>query len=297
MLQHWQFSADGKCMNPIPYIQLFRPLQWLKNLMLFFPPFLGGSILKQGQFSVGVLPFVAFCFASSATYIVNDIADCDRDREHPVKKLRPLPSGDVTVRRALVLAVALLIAAMLLSMSISLKFLLLLIVYLAITVAYSFSLKEYPVIDLFCISSGFLMRLLAGGEAFDVAVSEWLFLSVFLLALFLSTGKRYSEKKNLGELAANHRKALSSYPDSFLDGVLFMSGSAVLVTYTMYVVSRHSAILLCTVPLCCFGLLRYLLRVLSGRDGDPTESLTRDVPLFAVGLLWAIMVGWGIYGG
>jgi 4-hydroxybenzoate polyprenyltransferase len=277
-------------------MKILRPVQWLKNLMLFFPPFLGGNLLHQGFFAAGLLPVAAFCLASSATYILNDIADRDHDRAHPTKKLRPLPSGDITVGNALLLATVLLVAAVLLAFSISAKFLLFLLAYLLVSAAYSFSLKVYPIIDLFCISSGFLLRLLAGGEAFGVVVSEWLFLSVFLLALFLSTGKRLSEKNTLGEQAGNHRKALSGYPEGFLNGILFMTGSAVLVTYTMYVVSRHKAILLYTVPLCCFGLLRYLLRVLSGKGGDPTESLTKDVPLFVTGLLWAFMVGWGIYG-
>jgi len=273
-----------------------RPLQWLKNLMLFFPPFLGGNLLQQGLFFTGLLPLASFCLASSATYILNDIADRESDREHPKKKLRPLPSGHITVQQALLFASVLLVAAVVLAFTISIKFLLFLLAYLLIAAAYSFYLKEHPIIDLFCISSGFILRLLAGGEAFGVVVSEWLFLSVFLLALFLSTGKRLSEKYSLGEQAGNHRKSLSGYPDGFLNGILFMTGSAVLVTYTMYVVSRHKAILLYTVPLCCFGLLRYLLRVFSGKSGDPTESLTKDLPLFVTGLLWAFMVGWGIYG-
>ena len=277
-------------------VKILRPVQWLKNLMLFFPPFLGGNLLQQGLFTAGLLPFASFCLASSATYILNDIADRECDREHPKKKFRPLPSGDISVNQALLLAAIFLVAAVFLAFSISAKFLLFLLAYLLVAAAYSFYLKEYPIIDLFCISSGFLLRLLAGGEAFGVVVSEWLFLSVFLLALFLSTGKRLSEKNSLGEQAGNHRKALSGYPEGFLNGILFMTGSAVLVTYTMYVVSRHKAILLYTVPLCCFGLLRYLLRVLSGKGGDPTESLTKDMPLLVTGLLWAFMVGWGIYG-
>jgi len=283
-------------MNLLSYIQLLRPVQWLKNLMLFFPPFLGGQILNQGIFAAAVLPFAAFCLASSATYIINDISDRDRDREHPVKKHRPLPSGAVTVSRALLLVVVFFLGAIFLALSVSVKFLILLAAYLLVTAAYSFIFKDHPVIDLFCISSGFILRLQAGGEAFQVPVSEWLFLSVFLLAIFLSTGKRFSEKKALGERAGFHRKALAFYPDGFLEGILFMTGSAVLVTYTMYVVSRHKSILLFTVPLCCFGLFRYLLRVMSGRGGDPTESLTRDLPLFIVGLLWTLLVGWGVYG-
>jgi decaprenyl-phosphate phosphoribosyltransferase len=118
-------------------------------------------------------------------------------------------------------------------------------------------------------------------------------LSVFLLAIFLSTGKRLYEKNALGENAANHRKALESYPPGFLDGTMYMTGGAVLVTYTLYVIEHQ--VLIYTVPLCCFGLLRYILRVKSGLGGDPTESLVRDVPLLVVGVLWVLMVGWGIY--
>jgi len=283
-------------MKYLSYIQLLRPVQWLKNLMLLFPPFLGGSLFQQGFVTASLLPFTAFCLASSATYIINDVADRKRDREHPVKKFRPLPSGEIDVAQALTLATVLFISAILLAQSISGKFILYLLAYMVVVVGYSFFFKDYPIVDLFCISSGFILRLLAGGEAFSITISEWLFLSVFLLSLFLSTGKRLSEKNSLGVLAGNHRKALSGYPDGFLDGILFMTGSAVLVTYTMYVVSRHKVILLYTVPLCCFGLLRYLLRVMSGKGGDPTESLTRDISLFIVGLLWTLLVGWGIYG-
>jgi 4-hydroxybenzoate polyprenyltransferase len=151
-------------------------------------------------------------------------------------------------------------------------------------------------VDIFCISAGFLLRLQAGGAAFNVVISEWLFLSVFLLSVFLSTGKRLAEKQRLGVAACHHRKALLAYPEGFLEGVLNMTGGAVLVTYTMYVISRHSALLVYTVPLCCFGLLRYILRVKTGKGGDPTESLTKDVPLLLVGMAWVVMVGWGIYG-
>lgn len=283
-------------MKILSYIRLLRPTQWLKNLMLLFPPFLGGLLASQLLFAAVILPFLIFCLASSAIYIINDAVDYEVDKQHPSKKFRPLPSGDVAIGSALVLAGLLLVAAFYLATMISVKFQLLLLSYVVVSVLYSLFLKNYPLIDIFCIASGFIFRLHAGGEAFNVTISEWLFLTVFLLALFLSTGKRYSEKCSLGGEACLHRKSLSAYPDSFLDGLLFMTGSAVLVTYAMYVISRHSALLLYTVPLCCFGLLRYILRVQSGRGGDPTESLLRDFPLLIVGITWAVVVGWSIYG-
>ena len=264
--------------------------------MLYFPCFLGGAFFQPGVLAKGFLPLIAFCTASSCSYIFNDIADKVRDREHPEKKLRPIASGIISVQAAAILACLLLLAAILLAVSISIQFTLILTFYLLISSAYSLKLKEFPVIDLFCISSGFLLRLIAGGAATKIVISEWLLLSVFLLAIFLSTGKRLGEKNMLGDRAGGHRKALLAYPSGFLDGIMYMTGSAVLVTYTMYVISRHSTLLVYTVPLCCFGLMRYLLRVQSGKGGDPTESLTKDIPLFLVGASWALMVGFGIYG-
>jgi decaprenyl-phosphate phosphoribosyltransferase len=279
----------------LAYLRLFRPPQWLKNLMIFFPPFLGGALFRPGMLQKGALPFLSFCLASSATYIFNDLLDRHNDAHHPRKRNRPIASGDVSLPVASLFALASLAAALYLGSLVSATFSLILIAYLVISCCYSMKLKELPVVDLFCISSGFLLRLQGGGEAFGIVVSEWLFLSVFLLAIFLATGKRLAEKSSLGEKAGGHRKALLSYPEGFLPGTMYLTGSAVLVTYTQYVILRHA--LIYTVPLCCFGLLRFILRVQSGQGGDPVESLLKDLPLFVVGVLWGVMVGWGIYAG
>ncbi len=275
------------------FVMLLRPHQWLKNLMLFFPPFLGGSLLLPGVWNKGILPFIAFSFASSAGYVLNDLLDQKADQSHPKKSGRPLASGKITVYAAAGMATFLGGAALLLAFSVSSRIFLIVTAYLIVSAAYSCCLKNLPVVDLFCISTGFLFRLQAGGTAFSITVSEWLFLSVLLLSLFLSAGKRLSEKLMLNESAATHRAVLGHYPDGFLDGMLFMTGSAVLVTYTMYTLS-HKA-LLYTVPLCCFGLMRYIFRVKSGSGGDPTDALIKDPWLFVVGLVWSLMVGWGIY--
>jgi 4-hydroxybenzoate polyprenyltransferase len=276
------------------FFTILRPTQWLKNLMLFFPPFLGGELLVTGVFPRGIIPLVSFCLASSSTYILNDIVDLESDRNHPRKSRRPIPSGDVSPRKAMILCLLLLVGALILAYAISPVFISILAAYVFISILYSLYLKNFPIVDLFCISAGFLFRLQAGGEVFSVTISDWLFLSVFLLSIFLSTGKRLYEKNALGDNAGNHRKSLESYPPGFLDGIMYMTGGAVLVTYTLYVIEHH--VLIYTVPLCCFGLLRYILRVKSGLGGDPTESLLKDGPLFVVGVMWALMVGWGIYG-
>ena len=264
--------------------------------MLFFAPFLGGTLFTLTDSVQLLLPFAAFCLVSSATYIINDIFDCNNDRNHPDKCARPIASGQVSVSMALYLASALLVCSVILAWNISVIFLVIMLTYVAVSLAYSAKLKDVALLDIFCIAAGFLLRLHAGGVAFNVAISSWLFLSVFLLSLFLSAGKRLSEKKRLGDTAADHRMALVAYPDGFLESIMYMTGGSVLATYSMYALTRHSSLLLYSVPVCCFGLLRYMFRIRSGKSGDPTESLVKDVPLLIVGIVWVSMVGWGIYG-
>lgn len=264
--------------------------------MLFFPPFLGGTLVSDCLIFRSLIPFAAFCLTSSATYILNDLFDRENDRHHPEKSTRSIASGRVSVPSALLVVAVLLAFSVPAALNVSNSFFLMLAAYCVVSLAYSAQLKNIVLVDIFCISAGFLLRLEAGGAAYHVPISEWLFVSVFLLSVFLSTGKRLAEKSHLGDAAHHHRKALAAYPKGFLQGTMYMTGGSVLVTYTMYVISRHSSLLLYTVPLCCFGLLRYILRVQSGKSGDPTESLTKDVPLFLLGAAWVSMVGWGIYG-
>lgn len=281
-------------MNIVNIILLLRPSQWIKNVMLFFPPFLGGAIFKISIIHLGITPFLAFCFGSSAGYILNDLNDLESDFQHPQKKHRPLASGKVSIGSAKIICVILLLCSICLSLVVSIRFTFLLIIYMVITGTYTWMFREVPVLDIFCISSGFVVRLLAGGEAFSITVSDWLFLTVFFLAIFLSTGKRLGEKVALGRSAAGHRKSLDNYPEGFLEGTMYMTGGAVLVTYTMYVIVR--SFMVYTVPLCCFGLLRYIYRVKKGVGGDPTDSLLHDPIIFVVGLFWSILVAWGVYG-
>lgn len=277
----------------INYLTMLRPTQWLKNLMLFFPPFLAGQMLLPGIISTGVAPFTSFCLVSSAGYLLNDILDRDRDVFHPRKRLRPIPSGHISLTAAGVLSALLVTGGLVLAGFTSPQLLLLLAGYATISISYSVHLKNMPVIDLFCISAGFLIRLLAGGELFHVPVSPWLFLTVFLLAVFLSTGKRLGESRSLGNIAGEHRISLTRYPSGFLEGTMYMTGGAVLVTYAMYTLNKQT--LIYSVPLCFFGLLRYMLRVISGKGGDPTESLLKDRQLLIVGVIWVLMVVWSTY--
>lgn len=261
--------------------------------MLFFPPFLGGTIIYAGVFEKGIVPFISFCLASSSSYIFNDILDKDNDFHHPRKKFRPISSGKISRPIAYLYSAILLAAALTLANTLARDFFLLLLAYISISFSYSLKLKQLPVIDIFCISAGFLLRLQAGGVAFGVVISGWLFICVLLLSLFLSTGKRACERSTLGVSAGSHRKSLLKYPEGFLECIMYMTGTAALVSYAMYAVTRPG--LFYTVPLCCFGLIRYLYRVKMGMGGDPTESIVKDAPLFVTSALWTLIVGWSIY--
>lgn len=282
-------------MKLLSVIKLFRPTHWVKNLMLLFPPLLGGQILAPGLLGKIFIPVLSFCLASSATYIFNDIVDRKRDALHPKKCRRSIASGSVSPSAALAFAVVSAVLSCIAAAKVSPLFIMLALLYIMISMLYTLRLKQLPVVDIFCIAAGFILRLEAGGVAFGVVISDWLFLTVFLLAVFLSAGKRLHEKTLLGEGAAGHRSALGAYPPGFLQGTLYLSGSAVLVTYTMYVIARHS--LLYTVPLCFFGLLRFMFRVMAGEGGDPTESLLHDRQLFIVSLLWVLMFTYFVYWG
>ncbi len=261
--------------------------------MLLFPPLFGGVLFTSGGLIHLALPVLAFCLASSANYAINDVLDAQKDARHPRKKNRPIPSGAIRPRAAVVFGVALFALAVALGIAVSIPFLLILLAYLLLSSAYSFRLKDIPVVDLFCVSAGFLLRLHAGGIAFGVPISDWLFLSVFLLSIFLSLGKRIAEKQLLGEGCAAHRPVLQAYPLNFLHGTMYMTGATVLVTYAMYVVVHPG--LLYTIPLCCFGLFRFMYRVIKESNGDPTEALLHDKVLLTVGLIWLLMVSYSLY--
>lgn len=280
-------------MNLAAYVRIIRPRQWLKNLMVLFPPFLSGAVFQPGLLARGIVPFIAFCLASSATYLINDLLDADQDASHPRKCQRPIPSGAVSRRSALFLGLLLAAASVVLGLWVGRTFLLFLGLYLGISWAYSWRLKQLPIVDVFCIAFGFVLRLYGGGEAFGVLISDWLFLTVFLLAVFLSVGKRLSEMVQLGADAIPHRPSLAAYPEGFLESAMYLTGAAVLVTYALYAIT--TPLMVYTVPLCLLGLLRYMLLVRVGGEGDPTDALLRDGMLLTIGLLWALLVGLSIY--
>lgn len=274
-------------------IKLLRPQQWAKNLLLLFPPFFAGKMFDASARSTILPALLSFSFAASCSYIVNDVMDREADRNHHSKKNRAIARGDISVPFAIVLALILYLMAMLIAVSVSRQFEGFLVIYLLVSSAYTFFFKNIVLIDIFFIAFGFLMRVLSGGEAFDITVTSWLFLTVFLVSLLLGAGKRLGELVLLGDNAHKHRKILIHYSPSFLEGLLWFSAAASLVTYALYTLERKNG-LFYTVPLAAFGLIRYIYIVKQGK-GDPTEALLFDKQILGVGVLWAGMIGLIIY--
>jgi decaprenyl-phosphate phosphoribosyltransferase len=274
-------------------LRILRPAQWLKNALLLFPPFFGGKLSSIFSFQGIIPPLVSFCMAASSIYIFNDIFDRHADRSHPAKRQRVIARGDISVLGASVFAGILYVGSMLAAAQVSERFEGYLILYLALSVLYTLIFKHMFLIDIFAIASGYVLRVMAGGEAFHVSVSNWLFLTVFIVALFLAAGKRLGELIAHGENASKQRQILTEYSISFLDGILWFAASASLVSYALYVIENKD-VMLYTVPIAAYGLLRYIYVVKHGR-GDPTEVLLSDRHIMTTGILWTAVVAMVIY--
>ncbi len=271
------------------YLKLLRTKHWLKNILLFAAPFFGGRLLAGETLFMAFPAFMAFSLSASVAYIFNDIRDVENDRLHPEKRKRPIASGDISQRKALIFAAVLCTVAIFMSYKIAVPFLYFILAYLSIQAAYSVYLKNIPIVDIFCIASGFIIRVLAGGAAFKVEVSQWLLLTMFMISLVLATGKRLGEVSLLNEKAWEHRKSLGYYSTANLNEILLISSSASLIAYALYTVEQFQD-LVYTVPIVTFGLFRYLMLSKQGL-GDPTEAITKDKWLVFTVVLWLVVVG------
>jgi decaprenyl-phosphate phosphoribosyltransferase len=271
------------------YLHLLRLHHWIKNLFLFAAPFFGGSLFHEKTFLIALPAFIGFSLSASAVYIFNDMQDIEYDRLHPRKKKRPIASGRINMRDAFVIAAFLAAIGCLISYRIAPAFFYYVSAYLFIQVLYSLYLKNIAIVDIFCIASGFIIRVLAGGVAFDVEVSTWLLLTMFMISLVLASGKRLSEVKLLNEKAGIHRKSLDIYSISTLNEILLISSAGALIAYSLYTVEQYHR-LIYTVPIVTFGLFRYLHLSKKG-IGDPTDSLTHDKWLALTVIVWLSLIG------
>jgi decaprenyl-phosphate phosphoribosyltransferase len=267
----------------IGLIKLMRPKQWIKNGFVFAPLLFAGELLNANAVAQTVIAALFFCIASSATYIVNDLHDIELDRQHPKKsKSRPLASGIVTPTAALVLLAALYLI-LLLGFYFMPKVLLVIAAYLVLNLAYTFFLKHQPVIDIFTIAIGFVLRVIAGSMALGVDASAWMCVTTLCLALYLAAIKRRQE---LAKNGSDGRTVLKSYTVKLVDRYAEMSATGALLFYSMFVMSTRPGLVI-TIPLVLYGLFRYWYVVESLDGGEsPTDALFADWQMLAVVVLW-----------
>ncbi len=273
----------------IPIIfKLLRPHHWLKNLFLFSAPFFGGIVFKSDVLLLAFPVFLSFSLSASSVYIFNDIIDRERDRLHPDKCKRPIASSLITPGKAYLLILLILLPSLYIASLIGPGYLIFVISYLVINVLYSIRLKDIAIIDIFCIAAGFVIRVMAGGAAFRVNVSPWLFSTMFMISLVLAAGKRLSESERLKENASQHRESLSYYSRELLKSILIISSSAALICYALYTIEQARE-LIYTLPVVTLGLFRYLMVSEKG-VGDATEAMIRDRPLALIIVVWLVMI-------
>lgn len=283
-------------------VALARPEHWVKNLFIFMPSFFGARLAEWMVLRSALWGFVAFSLTASAVYALNDLVDAAQDRNHPDKCRRPIASGAISRRAGILIMLVLLFSGLGLSAWICPEMLLITVLYFLVNVAYSLSLKHFAIIDVSLIGLGFLLRVLAGGAVTGVAVSHWLIVLTFLLALILGFAKRRGEYLvAMGE--SNFRKSLEGYNLPFLDMSMVVCSTVAIVAYLMYCFSPEvtgrigSDKIFYTAFFVVVGILRYLqLTLVFGKTESPTRALLRDGFLKLILLAWIGSFAWLLYG-
>jgi 4-hydroxybenzoate polyprenyltransferase len=267
-----------------------RPRQWTKNLLLFAGIVFAAKLGDAGRWLEALAAFVAYCAASSAAYLVNDLRDAAHDRVHPVKRARPIARGEVSARAAYVLAAVLLTVAVALVAPLGLASLAFLAGFLGLQAAYTLRLKHVVLIDVMTIAGLFVLRAAAGAAGVHVRISPWLLLCTALLALFLALAKRRGELVLVGAEATPGRPVLEGYSLALVDQLVSVVAACTVIAYSLYTfTARDSKALMVTIPFVVFGVFRYLLLIHRQDLGEePEEVLLRDVPILACIAAWGV---------
>ncbi len=274
-------------------IRSMRPEQWLKNGFVLAPIVFSGLVHDPVAWARSLAAVAAFCAASSAVYLINDVIDREADRSHPIKKNRAIASGEVSVATALAVAVMLTAAAIAIAVWLGGWFPAVVVAYVALVLLYSAVLKRAVFLDVLVVAAGFVLRVVGGAVAIDVPVSHWILLVAYLLALYLALGKRRSELALLGDEAGNHRVVLGHYTLPMVDQAISVVLGATVLAYALYTVAPDTVAkvgsegLLATVPIVLYGLFRYLYLLHKHElGGSPTRVLLTDRPLLICVVIW-----------
>lgn len=276
-----------------------RPHQWTKNVLVLAPLLPAGQLFSWSAVSGAAIAFASFCIASSGIYLVNDVRDVEADRAHPVKRRRPIASGQVSPRTAAIAAPLLLVAALVVAMAARPELVLVIALYEAIQLAYCLGLKHEPVLELASVASGFLLRALAGGVASDIRLSQWFLMTAAFGSLFMAAGKRYAERRLGEQHGAAVRPVVERYTASYLRFVWTMSGTAVVVTYALWAFevgerSGSSWPVVSTLPF-VLAVMRFAVDVDAGAAEAPDHMVVRDPVLLLLGSIWLATLALAVY--
>jgi decaprenyl-phosphate phosphoribosyltransferase len=296
-------AGSGKPMSlPVGLVKLARPKQWAKNVLVFAAPAAAG-VLDNREWAVDALvAFVVFCLAAAGTYYVNDARDVVADRLHPKKSRRPVACGAVPVPVAYVGGALLLAGSVGLALTVNPDLALTVGGYIALTTAYSSVLKHVAVVDLVAVAAGFVLRAVAGAAATEVPISDWFFIVTSFGALFMISGKRAAEAKEMGDGATEFRSVLAAYSTSYTAYLRAVSSGAVLVAYCLWAFEKADLATSTTIPWYQLSILPFVMAVLryalvldQGRGSAPEEIVLGDRALQLTGLAWAVVFAIGVY--
>ena len=283
-------------------IHAMRPREWVKNVFVLAALVFTKRIFEPGDLLQGSLAFACFCLISGAAYLFNDIRDRENDRQHPLKRRRPIASGALRVSVAAIAAVLLALIALIGGFYVHPHFGIVLLIYAVLNIAYTLYLKHIVILDVMIIAAGFLLRAIGGAVAIQVAISSWFILCTMLLALFLGFAKRRHELALLEGDASTHRRILAEYSPQFLDQIIAIVTAGALVSYALYTMSPEvieklgTKYLNLTIPFVIYGMLRYLYLIYKkDGGGNPTSTVLGDIPLLIACALWLLTLGVILY--
>lgn len=286
------------------YIHLLRPKHWIKNLFVFAALIFSLNLFNIVKLTASLQAFFAFCLASSFVYIINDIIDIEQDRKHPKKRNRPIASGKISIKNAIIISIICLITSITLAYFINLNTLIIITVYILVNIFYSMKIKNVVILDVMSIALGFILRMIAGATAINISFSNWILLTTLFISLFLGFGKRRGEiLLTNNNTQKNTRLVIELYSMQFLDYMIISSVTLTIISYALYTIDSEvmkrfgTDKLIYTVPLVIYGIFRYLYVIYrSDSDGDPTEVVLKDKSIISVVLLWILLVIGLIYG-
>ncbi len=294
-----------------------RPLHWIKNFALFAAIVFSGLLLEKSLFTTVVIAFISFSFATSASYILNDILDAKVDRLHPIKRNRPIAARRLGITPAIIIMFISAGISIYIAATLSPLFLLAVLGYLVLQASYSFGLKNIAIIDIFIIAAGFIIRVYAGAFVINAHLSVWFLLCVVSIALFLASGKRRAELGIIDSASGSTRKSLTRYSKPLLDSYVTMFGNAAWMSWALFTffesprsslsvwlflaeLSRTTTVnklLMITIPVVVFGIMRYESLIFENRSESPEKLFLTDKKLIFSVVLWIILVIWILYGG